>query len=118
MKLGICILVGPIKLWLGTPGPRISIGRLGRPSRKTRVKTVIPIPAIKQKPSPTKVAVPEAKPATFQLDPQTRQDSIDALIALGFRRKQAVARVDAVTAGSSAEEIIKSALRGGHLLSK
>jgi Holliday junction resolvasome RuvABC DNA-binding subunit len=46
------------------------------------------------------------------------QDSIDAMVALGFKRKQAVARVDAVTSGSTAEEIIKSALQGGHRLSK
>jgi hypothetical protein len=124
MKLGISILIGPLKLWLGTPRCRLSIGRLGRHSRKTRAKSV-ETSRKDSKELSTKSATAgdtaptsKPKPTTFQLDPVVRQDSIDALVALKFKRKEAVARVDAVTRGSTAEEIIKSALRGGHCVSQ
>jgi AAA+ superfamily predicted ATPase len=61
---------------------------------------------------------PRIRGTSFQLDPQVRDDSVAALMSLGFPKRQAQSRVDAVTTGSSAEDIIKAALRGGHCVSK
>jgi DNA replication protein DnaC len=55
---------------------------------------------------------PRIRETSSQLDPQVRDDSVAALMSLGFPKRQAQSRVDAVTTGSSAEEIIKAALRG------
>jgi Holliday junction resolvasome RuvABC DNA-binding subunit len=63
-----------------------------------------------RKPAPAK-SVKTSAPAS-QLDP-ARQDAISALVALGFPKRQAQARIDAVTAGSTTEEILKAALRNG-----
>ena len=52
-------------------------------------------------------------PAPFQLDPQVRQDALNALQTLGFGKREAQSRVDAVKSGSTSEEIIKAALQGG-----
>jgi SpoVK/Ycf46/Vps4 family AAA+-type ATPase len=60
--------------------------------------------------TPAATVAPSA-PASFQLDPTVREDSIAALMALGFKRKEAQSRVDAVATGSTAEEIIKVALQ-------
>jgi hypothetical protein len=49
-------------------------------------------------------------PTSVQLDLQSREDSIAALQALGFKKREAQSRVNAVTTGSSTEEIIKAAL--------
>ena len=53
--------------------------------------------------------VATSAPPPFQLDPQVRDGSILALVTLGFPKRQAQARVDAVTVWSSAEAVIKAA---------
>jgi SpoVK/Ycf46/Vps4 family AAA+-type ATPase len=62
---------------------------------------------------------PRIRETSFQLDPQVCQDAIRALQTLGFGKREAQGRVNAIkTEGVSTEDIIKAALRGGHCLSK
>jgi hypothetical protein len=113
MKFGICILLGPWKFSFGTPSCRFSIGRGERPSRKTRAKSVET--PVREAPARAKVTARDtvSTTSTFQLDPQVREDSILALVTLGFPKRQAQLRVDAVTAGTTTEDIIKAALQRG-----
>jgi Holliday junction resolvasome RuvABC DNA-binding subunit len=112
MKVGIIILLGPLKFYFGTPRRRLSLGRGRQAGRKIPAKELatsheaIIAPAR----ATARDTVSTSTPAL--LDPQLRQDSIDALVLLGFRRKQATSRVDAIT-GATAEAIIKSALQRG-----
>ena len=108
MKFGLSIVFGPIKLFLGTPCCRLEDQSESRPSRRPRASREAIIAPTKPTARGTASTVP-----TFQLDPQVRNDSILALVTLGFPKRQAQSRVDAITAGTTTEDIIKAALQGG-----
>lgn len=122
MRVGISISLGPIKLWLGTPRCRLSIGPHGRRSAKIPAEAEPENVVAREPEPPAGVSRPKEqtpiRSSSSPLELRMREDSIAALIALGFPKRQAKARVNAVTAGSSTEEIIKTALRGGHRVSK
>ena len=106
MKFGLSIVFGPIKLFLGTPCCRLDQPESRPPSRKSRTSREVTV-------APATPTARVATTSTFQLDPQVRNDSILALVTLGFPKRQAQSRVDAVTAGTTTEDIIKAALQGG-----
>jgi RuvA, C-terminal domain len=110
MKVGVIIFLGPLKFYFGTPRCRLPLGRGRQARRKTPAKEV----ATSHEPNiaPARGTAKDTVSTPALLDPQLRQDSIDALVVLGFRRKQATSRVDAVT-DATAEAIIKSALQRG-----
>jgi hypothetical protein len=112
MKVGLIILLGPLKFYFGTPRCRLSLGRGRQAQRKTPAKEVATSHEAIIAPArgTARDTVSTSTPAL--LDPQLRQESIDALVVLGFRCKQATSRVDAVM-GATAEAIIKSALQRG-----
>jgi hypothetical protein len=113
MKLGISIVLGPATLFIGLPRCRFSSGR-GRqarrkpPAKEAETEDVVTSASAKPTARDTVSSVP-----AFQLDPAVRQDSISALITLGFPKRQAQVRVDGVKSGSSTEEVIKAALQRG-----
>ena len=113
MRFGISLVLGPIKVFLGTPCCRLDQSESLRPSRKSRAKSVETSRAATIAPAKltARDTVASSTPA-FQLDPHVRNDIL-ALVTLGFPKRQAQSRVDAVTAGTTTEDIIKSALQGG-----
>jgi hypothetical protein len=113
MRLGISILLGPVTLFLGIPRCRFSLGRGRESRRKPPSKCVGASRELLTSITPATAAARDAVSTTGGLDPQLRQDAINALQTLGYPKRQAQARVAAVTAGSSAEELIKAALQGG-----
>lgn len=113
MRFGISIVIGSATLFIGVPRCEFSLGRRGRPSRKPRTKSGETSRELTTRSAKPTAGNTTATTPTFQLDPVVRQNSIDALVTLGFPKRQAQARVNAVTVGSSTEAVIKAALRGG-----
>jgi hypothetical protein len=103
MKLGINIVFGSWKFSFGTVTPCCCLDHERTPQRKAQTKGA---------PAKSSAVATGAPPASEpQADTPARQDAVRALVALGFPKRQAQSRVDAVTAGSTTEEILKAALQ-------
>jgi hypothetical protein len=107
IRLGFAISIGPLTLWVGTPRPCLRIGR----RRAIRKKPVNPSATRKHKSSIAKSTSPPNS-VSSPLQAQARADALAAMIALGYKKRQAQARVDAVKDASTTEEILRAALRG------
>jgi hypothetical protein len=104
MRLGISILLGSWKFSAGTVVPCCCLDHERTPQRK-------PAQA-KSAPAKASAVATSAPPASEpQTDTPARQDAVRALVALGFPKRQAQSRVDAIAAETTTEEIVKAALR-------
>ena len=90
IRLGFAISIGPLTLWVGTPRPCLRIGRR-RAIRKTTPPPVNPSATRKHKSSLARSTSPPSS-VSSPLQARARADALAALIALGFKKRQAQAQ--------------------------